>query len=123
MGAVPQRGRRCADQVIAFTILRSSVQGQQIEVRHCGPGSFSFPAQMRFNGSALMQAGPHALAGWNPVKAATAARQQGRGVRRQACIRSGVFAWDACPGFVTGSFRIAAISVSTLSRCRSKRPL
>ena len=64
------------------------------------PGSPSFPAQMRPDGSTLVLAGSLTSADWNPVEAATAARQQGRGVRKHACIRSGDLAWDVGPVFV-----------------------
>ena len=88
------------DQVLALVDLRSSVLGCRRSDGILMPGSPSFPAQMRPDGSALMQAGPPTLADRNPAEVAVAVRQQGRGVRRQACIRSGVLAWDVGPVFV-----------------------
>ena len=101
VGVVPQRGGVCGSGSVPCrpSVLRS---GTADRTGCCCPGSSSFPAQMRPEGTTLVLAGSLPLADWNPLEVAGPVRRQGRGVRKQACIRSGVLAWDARPVFLTG---------------------
>ena len=125
VGVVPQRGGVCGSGSVPCrpSVLRS---GTADRTGCCCPGSSSFPAQMRPEGTTLVLAGSLPLADWNPLEVAGPVRRQGRagqggaqaGLYPVRCSRLG------CPACLPdGSFRFAAICVPTLSRFRSKRPL
>lgn len=74
-------GPRCPS--VLFRVGRSDGKLLALVAQLPGPDAARCPVSM--------QAGSLSLADWNPVEAMIAARQQGSGVRRQACIRHKVF--------------------------------